>query len=149
MLQQPAAGRASSNLVLLLGVSAAMLAAIGCIVATVIFTGTEKPSQQITSTVVGDANLGRQATMRFGCVVCHSDDGSPRVGPSYKGLWGSMVRYEDGSTWRVDDAEIREAINEPSKEVVEGYDPRMPKIEGIAEADMQNIIAYMHAVGQK
>ena len=49
------------------------------------------------------------------CSACHSVDGSPRVGPTWKGLYG-RADYEmvDGTKITVDDDYIRESILNPN-----------------------------------
>lgn len=51
------------------------------------------------------------------CIACHSTDGSRRIGPSMKGLWGSSVKHSDGTSATVDDAYFREAVLEPGRRI--------------------------------
>lgn len=65
--------------------------------------------------------LGRQLSAQLGCVACHSIDGTRLVGPTWKGLYGSEVRLDDGSTVVADEAYLRESILEPDAKVVAGF----------------------------
>ena len=56
------------------------------------------------------AAQGKALALSKGCVGCHSVDGSVGVGPSWKGLYGSVQTFSDGSSARVDDAFLREEI---------------------------------------
>ncbi|MCH2206581.1 MAG: cytochrome c oxidase subunit II [Lentisphaerales bacterium] len=56
------------------------------------------------------------------CSACHSVDGSPRVGPTWKGLYGK-ANYEmvDGTKITVDDDYIRESILNPNAKKAKGF----------------------------
>ena len=59
----------------------------------------------------------------LGCQGCHSLDGSPSSGPTFKGLFGSSVKLTNGQTVNADDAYLLESIIDPDKEIVKGYQP--------------------------
>lgn len=61
----------------------------------------------------------------FGCVACHSQDGSPGVGPTWQGLYSHEVELADGSTVTADDAYITAAIQDPNSQVVSGFNPNI------------------------
>lgn len=66
------------------------------------------------------------------CIGCHTLDGSPLVGPTWKGLYGKEeVVVTDGEkrTVTVDEEYIRRSIEEPNADIVEGYPPSMPAVE--------------------
>ena len=81
-----------------------------------------------------------------GCLGCHSIDGRPMVGPTFRGLYGKKeeVITADGapSVVTMDDERLRLAILEPSREVVRGYPPQMPKI-AIANDELDRVVAYI------
>ncbi|WP_075087796.1 c-type cytochrome [Verrucomicrobium spinosum] len=56
----------------------------------------------------------------IGCMACHSTDGSVvgKVGPSWKGLFGSDRMLKDGNKTLADEAYLRESILNPSAKVV-------------------------------
>ncbi|MFN2135771.1 MAG: cytochrome c oxidase subunit II [Candidatus Promineifilaceae bacterium] len=62
----------------------------------------------------------------FGCVSCHSLDGTKIVGPTWQGIYGREEQLSDGTVVTVDDAYIRESIYDPAAKVVEGYTVSMP-----------------------
>jgi cytochrome c oxidase subunit 2 len=80
-----------------------------------------------------------------GCVACHSLDGTVKVGPSWKGLWGSTLKHTDGSTAQFDDNYVRESLMQPQKEIVAGFQGAvMPSFQGqIKEEEINDIIEYM------
>ncbi|HEY8272059.1 MAG TPA: c-type cytochrome [Pseudobdellovibrionaceae bacterium] len=76
------------------------------------------------------------------CVGCHSTDGSPRVGPTFKGIFGRTVMLDDGVTIKVDEAYLIESIRQPQVKVVQGYQPLMPLIP-LSDQEIQVIIQYL------
>jgi cytochrome c oxidase subunit 2 len=54
------------------------------------------------------------------CIACHSTDGTPRVGPTFKGLWGKEevvveTRTKQEKTVTVDRAYLKESLHDPDK----------------------------------
>lgn len=81
------------------------------------------------------------------CLACHSVDGSAMVGPSWKGLWGSELEYEDGSTVIVDEQVIRESIDNPTARIVKGYPPSMPPFKGLlTDEQIKDVIEYIKSL---
>ncbi|MBC7693278.1 MAG: cytochrome c oxidase subunit II [Methylotenera sp.] len=90
---------------------------------------------------------GKKLTEAKGCVACHSDDGSTKIGPTYKGLFGSKVELQDGSTVVADENYIRESIMKPQAKVVKGFNPVMPTFQGlVSESEMNAIVAYIKSL---
>jgi mono/diheme cytochrome c family protein len=72
-------------------------------------------------TAVGSGGAGLYASL--GCQSCHTLDGSKSSGPTFKGLYDSMVQLTNGQTVKADDAYLLESILDPDKEIVKGYQP--------------------------
>jgi cytochrome c oxidase subunit 2 len=90
---------------------------------------------------------GKAAFEGKGCIGCHSTDGSLKVGPTFKGLYGSVVTLSDGKTMTADDAYIRESIYEPGAKVVKGFGPVMPSYKGtVDEEELQSIVLYIKSL---
>ncbi|WP_369959017.1 c-type cytochrome [Pseudomonas benzenivorans] len=68
---------------------------------------------------------GRLLAESHGCLACHSLDGSPSLGPSWRGLYGRSEPLADGSSVQVDEAYLKESILEPKAKMVRGYPPVM------------------------
>jgi cytochrome c oxidase subunit 2 len=82
-----------------------------------------------------------------GCVACHSVDGSIKVGPSHKGVFGQKLEMANGQMQVVDENFIRSHIENPNANTVKGYAPVMPTFKGlITEAEMNALIAYMKSL---
>jgi len=81
-----------------------------------------------------------------GCVACHTEDGGKLVGPSYKGMFGrTEMVMTDGELREivVDEEYIRRSILEPNADVVDGYAPVMPPMEGqISDEEINTLIEY-------
>ena len=89
-------------------------------------------------------DAGRVLTARFGCIQCHSTDGSTNTGPSWKGLYGRTVQLADGATVKADENYIRESILEPQAKVVAGFQPVMPTFQGkLKDKDVTALIEYI------
>lgn len=63
----------------------------------------------------------------FGCVSCHSIDGTPGVGPTWQGVYGREEVLDDGTVVTMDDAYIHESIYQPNSKLVEGFAAAMPQ----------------------
>jgi len=68
---------------------------------------------------------------RKGCNSCHTLDGTPSKGPSWKGIWGKMETLNDGSTVLVDEAYVKESMLNPQAKIVKGFEPVMPTFQGL------------------
>lgn len=90
------------------------------------------------------AARGKQLLETSGCLGCHSVDGSPKVGPTFKGLFGRKVALAEGPTIEADEGYIRESILDPGAKVVKGFPKVMPTFKGtLSDDDVAAIIAYM------
>lgn len=92
------------------------------------------------------AEKGRQLADAKGCVACHTIDGSPRVGPTWKGLYGKNETMADGSTEKVDEAYLRSFILEPQAKRVKGFPPVMPKLP-LTDEEVSALVAYIQTLG--
>jgi cytochrome c oxidase subunit 2 len=83
-----------------------------------------------------------------GCFACHSTDGSPRVGPTFKGLLGKKEKViigGKGETVIIDEAFIRKFISEPNVVHIEGYPPVMPKIS-MTDEELTALVDYIKSL---
>jgi cytochrome c oxidase subunit 2 len=89
--------------------------------------------------------IGRKVFAQRGCAACHSLDGSRRVGPTVKGLWGKEEKLADGTTVHVDEEYLRESILKPGAKVVAGFPNVMPP-SALPERDLKGIVAYLQSL---
>lgn len=61
-----------------------------------------------------------------GCLQCHTVDGTPSTGPTWKGLAGSSRPITTGESVIADDNYLLDSIVDPSLQVVQGFDAIMP-----------------------
>lgn len=87
----------------------------------------------------------RLANEVYGCNACHSTDGTVLVGPSWQGIYGSQEALEGGGSATVDADYIRESINNPEAELVEGFGNLMPVL-GLSDAEIDSIILYIESL---
>lgn len=83
-----------------------------------------------------------------GCVSCHTVDGVVKVGPSFKGLFGSAKKFTDGSSLlNVDKNYIKESLMDPSKKIVAGFQPLMPTFQGqLSEDEVNDLVEYIKSL---
>jgi cytochrome c oxidase subunit 2 len=87
---------------------------------------------------------GQELARTQGCISCHTTDGSRSTGPSWKGIAGTEVELEDGSTVVRDDEYLRNAIVASRGQVVDGYANIMPVYDGeLTDAEVADLIAYL------
>ncbi len=102
------------------------------------------PSQGGT---IPPAEAGLKVVGMFGCLQCHSTDGSQKVGPSLKGFWGKEVEIQGQSPVVVDEQYLRESLLEPNAKVRLGFEAKMPSFKGqIKDEWIDYIIAYIKSI---
>ncbi|MBI3544816.1 MAG: c-type cytochrome, partial [Deltaproteobacteria bacterium] len=93
------------------------------------------------------ADKGKALSASKGCIACHSADGSPKVGPTWKGVFGKDEELQDGTKVKVDENYIRESIVNPTAKIVKGFAPSMPPFAGLLNDDEINaLIAYIKSL---
>lgn len=104
--------------------------------------GTEAPRETTSLARVGE----RVAVMR-GCMRCHTADGAPHIGPTWAGLFGSVVPLEGGGSVVVDEAYITESMMDPEVKLRAGFPPLMPAYQGLlGAAETGALIEYIRAL---
>jgi cytochrome c oxidase subunit II len=90
------------------------------------------------------AEKGKAVFESAGCLGCHSTDGSAKVGPTLKGIFGSKVELTDGKTVQADEEYLRESLVEPNAKVVKGFQPIMPTFKAtLKDEEITALIAFM------
>ncbi|HVN15030.1 MAG TPA: cytochrome c oxidase subunit II [Anaerolineales bacterium] len=90
-------------------------------------------------------DAGKALVNKFGCLACHTVDGTPKIGPTWFGLYGSKVELSDGTTITANDAYIKQSILQPASQVVKGFSPMSFNAQALGVTDQQisNIIDYI------
>ena len=113
-------------------------------------TEKEKPGKTEQSAPAGDAAHGKTLYASLGCNGCHSIDSSKSAGPTFKGLAGSKVQLSDGSTVSADDAYLKESMQDPDKQIVQGFPKGLMsgtiKPGQVSEADAADLVAFIRSL---
>lgn len=96
-----------------------------------------KPTQDEQSACWGEKLYAKNA-----CLACHSVDGSPRVGPTWKGLYGHPVVTSAGPI-NVDEPYIKESILKPQAKIVKGFEAAQMPPYTLSDPELDALIAYM------
>ena len=98
-------------------------------------------------TPVDLATTGEKLSAEYGCLRCHTVDGTPHLGPTWKGLYGSTVPLDDGSLVTADDAYLTESMMDPMVKIVRGYPRLMPTYLGkLSGPDAAAIVEYIRSL---
>lgn len=97
------------------------------------------------------ADFGRRVYERRGCQTCHTLDGAPATGPTWKGLWGRTETLASGGTIQIEGAEgenyIKNSILQPNDDIVAGFVPGMPSYQGqLNEDHIKALIEFIKTV---
>jgi cytochrome c oxidase subunit 2 len=87
---------------------------------------------------------GRKLYEKKGCNSCHTLDGTTKIGPSFKGRWGTTVNTNAGAV-PYDENYVRESLMTPNAKYQPGFPVgTMPAFEGqLKERDIEGLIAWM------
>jgi cytochrome c oxidase subunit 2 len=92
---------------------------------------------------------GKELLANSGCLGCHSTDGTAKVGPTFKGLYGRETRLEGDRKVEADEEYIRESVYDPGAKVVRGFPNVMPTFKGrLSGDDVAAIIAYLKTLSE-
>ena len=93
--------------------------------------------------------IGQQLASLYGCAVCHSVDGTKKVGPPWLHLYNSSVPLSDGTKVTADVKYLTNSIENPNLQIVAGFSPNvMPDTfaQALTQPQIQNLIAYIESL---
>ncbi len=93
--------------------------------------------------------IGQLLATLNGCAVCHSTDGSIKVGPTWLHLYDSTVTLSNGQKVVANDQYITESIVNPNAKIVAGFSPNvMPDTFAniLSQAQITDLIAYIKSL---
>ena len=94
---------------------------------------------------VSGKELGMLVYEKKGCIGCHTLDGRPLIGPSFKGTWDTDVKLADGSTVKFDATYVHTAIVSPQAQSRPGFPPSMP-VTGLSEKEIDGVIELIKSL---
>ena len=83
-----------------------------------------------------------------GCLQCHTTDGRPGSGPTWKGLAGSVRPLASGEEVIADDTYLFNSIVDPANQVVDGYQDIMPKFyaDQLDDDQITDLVEYIKSL---
>jgi len=101
--------------------------------------GQGAPNEALDLVRVGQSEAAAQ-----GCLRCHSTDGTPHIGPTWAGMYGSVVRLVGGDQVIADEAYITESMMDPKAKIHAGFEPVMPSYQGrLRPPEVAAILEFM------
>ena len=84
-----------------------------------------------------------------GCLACHTSNGTPGAGPTWKGLSGSSRPLGAGISVIADRDYLTRSITDPLAEMVTGFNPVMPTtyLDQLTEAEINDLVEYIKSLG--
>ncbi|WP_035612657.1 cytochrome c [Haloferula sp. BvORR071] len=97
-----------------------------------------------------NAQAGEQLFNNYGCIACHSLDGSKGHGPSVGGLADSMVELEGEGVKPVkaDREYLLESIKTPNAKIVKGYPPNYMPPFGIPDVEYDSLVMFIQSLAK-
>ncbi len=93
------------------------------------------------------AHEGAELFGTKGCTACHTADGTPKIGPTLKGLLGkkeTVIRNGQERMLAVDEAFIKQTLLQPELDRVKGFPPIMPSQKGLlTDRQIDTLIEYI------
>ncbi len=85
-----------------------------------------------------------------GCVACHSTDGTQKIGPTFKGVFGrreTVIRNGQEREITVDETFIKQTLLHPERDRVKGFPPIMPSQQGqLTDKEIDEIVEYIKSL---
>jgi cytochrome c oxidase subunit II len=93
-------------------------------------------------------DIGKKLYQEKGCIGCHSTNGNPGVGPTWKGMFGSNRKLDNGQDVAFDENYVRESILTPAAKVAAGFKAGvMPTFQGsFSDQEISAIIEFVKSL---
>jgi cytochrome c oxidase subunit 2 len=132
----------------------AVIVLVGLGIGLFLFTGQtfgDGTTDSTTGPIVIDpaaAERGEVLAEGQGCLQCHTTDGRPGSGPTWKGVAGSLRPLMDGDEVLADDTYLFNSIVDPGNQVVDGYDAIMPQfyVDQLDDSQITDLVEYIKSL---
>lgn len=92
---------------------------------------------------------GQTLFNNYGCIGCHSTDGSKGHGPTLAGLAGSSREVEGSDEPAIADHNyLLESIRDPNARIAKGYPPNYMPPFGLPDAEYESLILFIQSIGK-
>lgn len=96
------------------------------------------------------ASAGARIASERGCMRCHTVDGTPHLGPTWAGLYGSTIPLANGGEVTADEAFLTESMMDPAAKLHAGFAAIMPSYRGvIAGGDAAALVEYIRSLADR
>ncbi|BDG10524.1 cytochrome c oxidase subunit II [Anaeromyxobacter paludicola] len=90
---------------------------------------------------------GRRLAAEYGCLKCHSVDGTRHIGPTWLDLYKKTERLEGGKEVVADEGYLTESMMDPRAKIVAGYQAVMPTYQGkIPAPEIAAIVEFIKSL---
>ncbi|MBF0557669.1 MAG: cytochrome c oxidase subunit II [Nitrospirae bacterium] len=108
----------------------------------VVMTGEDFEKWYGTAAPQGAKDRGLNLLQVKGCLGCHTTDGTGKIGPTFKGIFGRKEIVITGGKERdivADEEYLKKSVLQPEADIVKGYPPIMPVIP-VTSGELDDII---------
>jgi cytochrome c551/c552 len=129
---------------------ALLLGAAACGSGTVVSPTAKEVVGTLPEEGKGDPAEGKKLYTSLGCAGCHTLNGTPSAGPTFKGLADSERKLENGETVTADDKYLLESITDPDKQIADGFQrgimSSVIKPGQVSQSDARSLVAFIKTV---
>ena len=93
-----------------------------------------------------DAASGKKLYLNYGCIACHSTDGSKSHGPTFAKLFGNKRAVTEGKEVIADEEYLLESIRDPNAKTVDGYPASYMPPYQLKEIEYQALVAFIKSL---
>lgn len=93
---------------------------------------------------------GKKIAEETGCLACHGEDETRKIGPGWGNMYGNPVALADGSTVTADKTYLVDSIVNPDAQIVAGYPAGvMPPYSSLLQPEQVDaIVAYLMSLSE-
>ncbi len=96
-----------------------------------------------------NVQAGEQLFNNYGCIACHSLDGSKGHGPSVGGIADTMIEFEgDTKPVKADREYLLESIKTPNAKIVKGYPPNYMPPFGLPDVEYDSLVMFIQSLSK-